>query len=205
MRLTSGFGKPAIQYLFSTTVDQLILKQKFSRLAHRDPLTNLVNRLMLSENVDIALKNLQTEQTELALHIVDLDYFKAANDTFGHLAGDAILKAVADRLTDLARNGDIVARIGGDEFVFIQVGIHHEEEAEMLARRIIRSLSTPYMIADQELRIGASIGIAVAPLHGLALEQLLARADDALYRSKQTRNRFTFASLQPVLERVAAG
>ena len=121
------------------------------------------------------------------------------------MAGDAILKAVADRLTDLARNGAIVARIGGDEFVFIQVGIHHEEEAEMLARRIIRSISAPYLIGDQELRIGSSIGIAIAPLHGLTLELLLGRADEALYRSKTTRNRFTFASLQPLLERVAAG
>src|SRR5262249_26498694 len=120
----------------------------------------------------------------LAFHCLDLDHFKAVNDSLGHPAGDALLKLVAERLTGMLRIGDTVARIGGDEFVVLQIGIRRQDEARLLAHRIVRTLSPPYVIDSQEVRIGASVGIALAPHDGVTLDRLAACADAALYQAK---------------------
>jgi diguanylate cyclase (GGDEF)-like protein len=121
----------------------------------------------------------------MALHLLDLDGFKAVNDTYGHPAGDLLLQEVARRMLATVRAGDTVARLGGDEFVIIQMGINQDSEAEMLARRLIRSLSAPYQINGETLRVSVSVGIALAPEQGRDLEHLIACADAALYRSKE--------------------
>jgi diguanylate cyclase len=102
------------------------------------------------------------------------------NDAFGHPVGDALLRAVSDRLSGLLRQGDVAARIGGDEFVVMQTGATHPGEAELLARRIVREIARPFSIEGQHLEIGTSIGYAVSPTHGQDLDTLLACADVAL-------------------------
>src|SRR6185312_15118160 len=110
---------------------------------------------------------------------------KLVNDNLGHAAGDALLKIVAERLTSISRIGDTVARVGGDEFVVLQVGIRHEDEASLLANRMARALSTPFTIRDREVGIGATVGIALAPRDGVSLDRLATCADAALYQAKR--------------------
>jgi diguanylate cyclase len=129
----------------------------------------------------------QTRRTGelLAFHYLDLDRFKIVNDVLGHSAGDALLQAVAERLESILRIGDSAARFGGDEFVVVQTGIRRPDEARLLAHRIIRTVSAPYSLDGQEARVGVSVGIALAPRHGLGLEGLASRADAALYEAKR--------------------
>ena len=120
----------------------------------------------------------------LALHCLDLDRFKSVNDTLGHPVGDALLKAVAHRLIGTIRDTDTVARLGGDEFAIIQVAPKSLEEVERVAKRIIAELSEPFIIGENTVSIGTSIGIAMAPPNGIDVEQLMKNADMALYRTK---------------------
>ena len=120
----------------------------------------------------------------VALHFLDLDGFKAINDRYGHPAGDALLEQVARRLEGMVRSDDVVARLGGDEFVVLQVDLSDESEAELLARRIIREISKPYLVDDISMSVSVSVGIATAPKLGVELERLLSCADAALYRAK---------------------
>ena len=198
-------GLDTISYNYVTTLEQLILKQRFANLAQRDPLTNLFNRHTLIETVEPAIERSHLTGEKIALHVLHLDHFKAANDRFGHPTGDELLKQVAQRLTELTRGDDIVVRLGGDEFVFVQRGVAKEQEAELLAQRILRSISRAYEIFGQDIRIGVSVGIAFAPTDGSSVSSLLAAADEALYRSKLSRNRFSFAShKQPLIQAVAS-
>jgi diguanylate cyclase (GGDEF)-like protein len=135
----------------------------------------------------------------LAVHCIDLDQFKAVNDTLGHPAGDALLCAVAERLRTCVRDGDTVARLGGDEFAVLQLGMQRPEEAGALARRIIEAASRPYEIEGQQVTIGASIGVAVAPGDGANPDQLLKHADLALYRAKAD-GRGTFRFFEPEMD-----
>jgi diguanylate cyclase (GGDEF)-like protein len=116
---------------------------------------------------------------------LDLDRFKAVNDTFGHPIGDALLQAVAGRLRGALRNGDVAARVGGDEFVLIQTGAQHLGEAELFARRIARAVAEPYSILGKHLLVGTSVGFAIYPEHGRDLDELMARADEALIHVKR--------------------
>src|SRR5262249_36982245 len=97
-------------------------------------------------------------------------------------------KLVAERLTSISRVGDTVARIGGDEFVVLQIGIRHKDEASLLANRIVRALSTPFTIGDREVSIGVTVGIALAPMDGVSLDRLATSADAALYQAKQKKD-----------------
>jgi diguanylate cyclase (GGDEF)-like protein len=189
-----------VSHLYVTTVDQLTLKQQFAELARQDPLTGLPNRLMLKEGVEAALVKNRRNRGVVALHSVDLDHFKEANDRFGHPVGDALLKAVAKRLTRLLREGDLIARLGGDEFILVQVGVNCREEADILARRAVRALSSPFVIDGHKIRIGGSVGIALAPHDGTTLEELLVTADGALYSAKRSRSSFAFVDDAPPLQ-----
>ena len=120
----------------------------------------------------------------LALHCVDLDLFKAVNDQYGHRAGDDLLQAVASRTSGTLQAADTVARIGGDEFVIIQTGVRDTGAAEALAKRVIRVLSEPFSLNGIHVRIGATIGIGLAPRDGMELAELSAHGDEALYQAK---------------------
>jgi diguanylate cyclase (GGDEF)-like protein len=142
----------------------------------------------------------QIHQNEMvAVHHLDLDQFKAVNDTFGHPAGDKLLKTVADRLLGLVRETDTVARMGGDEFVIVQVPVADPGDATSLAQRIIDLLGEPFDIDGQQVLIGVSIGIAVGPGDGLTPDKLLRNADLALYRAKGD-GRGTFRFFEPVMD-----
>ncbi len=156
---------------------------KIEHMAHHDALTDLANRVLLNERLEHALGCFQDTQM-VAVHHLDLDQFKAVNDTFGHHAGDKLLKIVAERLRALVRETDTIARMGGDEFVIVQAPIADPAEATTLAQQIIAWLSEPYDIDGQQAVVGTSIGVAVSPGDGLAPDKLLRNADLALYRAK---------------------
>ncbi|MBN9281432.1 MAG: EAL domain-containing protein, partial [Hyphomicrobium denitrificans] len=160
-------------------------EQKIHWLARHDPLTEIANRLQFHEALDEALRNLAPNQT-LALHWIDLDGFKAVNDTLGHPVGDALLKSVAKSLKRAVRKNDIVARLGGDEFAVLQSAsrVARKADAERMAQRLLKEICKPHDLGGQQVSCSASIGIAFAPLHGQTTEQLLKAADLALYKAK---------------------
>ncbi|AUW60180.1 GGDEF domain-containing protein [Sphingobium sp. SCG-1] len=173
----------SVQHLYAASVEHLTTKHDLAKLARFDPLTGLPNRLLLRESFQRSIKSaVPTDQ--LAVHYLDLDGFKSINDQHGHPAGDQILLEVARRLTSTIRAEDIACRLGGDEFILIQSNVQHSDEAELIARRVIKQVGEPYVIDGSEMRIGVSIGIAMAPANGIELERLISCADAALYRSK---------------------
>jgi diguanylate cyclase (GGDEF)-like protein len=171
---------------------------KIEYMAHHDSLTDLANRVLLNERLEHALGRIHGEEM-VAIHHIDLDQFKAVNDTFGHPAGDKLLKMVADRLRGVVRESDMIARMGGDEFVMVQAPIADPADATSLAQRVIKLISEPYDIDGQHTVIGASIGIAVGPGDGLSADKLLRNADLALYRAKGD-GRGTFRFFEPAMD-----
>jgi diguanylate cyclase (GGDEF)-like protein/PAS domain S-box-containing protein len=171
---------------------------KIEHMAHHDSLTDLANRVLLNERLERALGRFQGEQM-VAVHHLDLDQFKAVNDTFGHPAGDKLLKIVAERLRGLARESDTIARTGGDEFVIVQAPIADPADATSLAQQIIEWMSEPYDIDGHQAIVGASIGIAVSPGDGQTPDKLLRNADLALYRAKGD-GRGTFCFFEPAMD-----
>jgi diguanylate cyclase (GGDEF)-like protein len=172
---------------------------KIEYMAHHDALTDLANRILLNERLEHALGARIHREEIVAVHHLDLDQFKAVNDTFGHPAGDKLLKMVADRLRGLVRTSDTIARMGGDEFVIVQAPIKDPAEATSLAQNIIRSISEPFDIDGHQAVIGASVGIAVGPGDGLRPDKLLRNADLALYRAKGD-GRGVFRFFQPAMD-----
>ena len=168
---------------------------KIEYMAHHDALTELANRVLLNERLEQTLGR----EEMVAVHHLDLDQFKAVNDTFGHHAGDKLLKIVAERLRGLVRETDTIARMGGDEFVIVQAPIADPADATSLAQRVIDLLSEPYDIDDHQAVIGASIGISVGPGDGTTPDRLLRNADLALYRAKGD-GRGTFRFFEPVMD-----
>jgi diguanylate cyclase (GGDEF)-like protein len=156
---------------------------RIAHLAHHDALTNLPNRVLFREKLEEALAYARRGQS-LALLFLDLDQFKAVNDTLGHPVGDALLQAVAERLLGETRDTDTVARLGGDEFALIQAPIDKPTEAASFARRLNEILDVPFDVAGHQIVIGTSIGIAFAPQDSMDPDQLLKAADLALYRAK---------------------
>jgi diguanylate cyclase (GGDEF)-like protein len=161
-------------------------------LARHDVLTGLANRAEFNNRLDEASKRLKRNGGNLTVMMIDLDRFKAVNDTHGHLAGDQLLSEVARRLQSTVRETDVLARLGGDEFAVIQeAGADQREGAVALALRIIEAISAPFCLNGHEAQVGTSIGIAMAPENGVEPGELLKRADLALYNVKSRgRNDF---------------
>ena len=171
---------------------------KIEYMAHHDALTDLANRVLLNDRLEYALGRVQRGEM-LAVHHLDLDQFKAVNDTFGHPCGDKLLRIVAERLRGLVGEADTIARMGGDEFVIVQATIADPAEATSLAQRVIDALTEPYDIDGQQAVIGVSIGISVGPGDGSSPDKLLRNADLALYRAKSD-GRGTFRFFEPVMD-----
>lgn len=164
--------------------------EKVEWLARHDPLTGIANRFYFRESFEEALKVIDQDQA-VALHWIDLDYFKEVNDKLGHPVGDALLKAVAERLRSGIRKTDFLARLGGDEFAIIQMSVGRREQCEKLARRVMQGLSKPFHIFGHSVSLSASVGIVSAPEHGTAADELMMKADVALYDVKSSgRNGF---------------
>ncbi|GJD60938.1 GGDEF domain-containing protein [Methylobacterium frigidaeris] len=165
-----------------TAIRQIRLRLDMAALARSDALTGLANRLGLCE----AFGRLSgTEDDSVAIHCFDLDGFKLINDRYGHAAGDALLQELGARLRLLLEAPVLAARTGGDEFVVLQPGVRHAEEAEGLARRIVHALSAPYHLGGQTASVGLSLGFACAPSRAAGLDDLVRRADAASYAVKR--------------------
>jgi diguanylate cyclase (GGDEF)-like protein len=180
----AGLSIQTVAHLYRSAVEHHTARHDMAKLARTDALTGLSNRLLLREQFQDRAASAVRAKNLVALHYLDLDGFKAVNDRYGHPAGDTLLGQVARRLEEMVRADDVVARLGGDEFIVLQAGISEESEAEMLARRIIREVSKPYVIDNVSMSVSVSVGIATAPKLGLELERLLGCADAALYRAK---------------------
>ena len=167
---------------------------RIAHMARHDALTDLANRVLFREKMDEALTRLDRKKEGFNVFVFDLDLFKAVNDTLGHPVGDALLKAVAQRLRQTVRDIDTVGRLGGDEFAILQpVDKDQRQEAIALAGRLIKTIGAPYQIEGHQIVIGISIGIALAPADGTDATQLLKNADLALYRTKtEGRNDYRF-------------
>jgi diguanylate cyclase (GGDEF)-like protein len=177
---------------FDDVTERQLADERMAHLAHHDTLTNLPNRSMFRERLDQALS--EATIAPLAIFSLDLDRFKAVNDTFGHPAGDWLLKCVAARLQRCLRNEtDVVARFGGDEFAIIQFDIKDADDAERLAKRIVEVIGKPYRDKSRDMHVGMSLGIALYPDDGKDADTLLKNADMALYRGKsEGRNVYRF-------------
>ena len=167
---------------------------QISYAATHDALTGLANRAALQERMSEALAHMQQHQGTLTVYMLDLDGFKHVNDTLGHAAGDHLLKELAGRLKSSVRESDIVARLGGDEFAIIQTAAADQrEDAIALAVGLLELVATPFELDGQDVTVGTSIGIALAPANGTSAGELLKKADLALYKVKsEGRNGFSF-------------
>lgn len=156
---------------------------QIERMARSDSLTELPNRARFMERLRELLQPGATESS-LALLFIDLDHFKAVNDSLGHPVGDGLLRAASRRLAACVRQGDLVARLGGDEFAILQVGAPQPASAAALAERLVRDVAAPFDIAGHSVKVGVSIGIALSPCDCTEADELLKQADVALYRAK---------------------
>jgi diguanylate cyclase (GGDEF)-like protein len=177
------------------------LLEQVGHLAWHDALTGLPNRRLLEDRVDQELERAKRVKERSTMFFVDLDRYKKVNDTFGHAAGDELIRQVAWRLREVVRRQDTVARLGGDEFAILLPGLAELDAISQLAERMLDSLRAPYVIEGNEINTSASIGIATHPEHGESYDELLSHADEAMYRSKNL-GRDTF---QIFSEDLAAG
>jgi diguanylate cyclase (GGDEF)-like protein/PAS domain S-box-containing protein len=168
----------------SDVTEEVEARRRIEYLSQHDALTGLPNRTRLQEFLDGKLKAAPTQEHPLVMLCLDLDRFKPVNDLLGHSAGDQVLNEVSRRLAECVRSGDLVARIGGDEFVLIVTDVSSQDEVEALCRRLINSIEQPIVVDEQNVFVSASIGIAMAPVDANQATELLRYADIALYEAK---------------------
>jgi diguanylate cyclase (GGDEF)-like protein len=202
-------GRNLILATLRDITDRKRIEADLLRMARYDGLTGLANRVVFLERLGQAIARARRGSTQFSMLYLDLDHFKDVNDTLGHPLGDALLRAVADRLLDCVRKTDLVARFGGDEFAVLQEDVTVPESAEALAAKIRGSLSEPYLIEGNRIRSTVSIGIVPYSDDISGVEAVMMKADLALYRAKdEGRNRFRFHMSEldeKVRERVTIG
>ncbi len=192
--------RQANEHLVISTVQAQIMteevqkaKDKMGHMAHHDFLTDLPNRILLKERLVQAIALARRHGKKLAVLFIDLDRFKAINDSLGHAVGDTLLQLVAQRLQSSVRSTDTVSRQGGDEFVVLLSEVIDEKSADFFAEKISKALTASYALAEQDLHIGATIGISMYPEDGEDAETLILNADVAMYHAKNSgrgRNHF---------------
>jgi len=166
---------------------------EMSRLAQHDFLTGLPNRMLFNDRVAQAISLAERQSKQLAVLFVDLDHFKKINDSLGHVVGDKLLQSVAGRLVACIRRTDTVSRLGGDEFVILLSQVEHGEDAAFSARKILRVLAAPHIIDNKSLDINVSVGVSTYPSDGGNAEDLMNKADKAMYEAKRHgRNTYRF-------------
>jgi diguanylate cyclase (GGDEF)-like protein/PAS domain S-box-containing protein len=179
--------------IFSDISERKAAEARIAFLAHHDALTGLPNRLLLKDRMEQAIVHCERSGNKVALLFVDLDRFKAVNDTFGHPVGDALLRDTAQRLLACVRDSDTISRHGGDEFLVVLTDLQSSEVPAQIAGKIMAALGQPFHIETHEAAISASVGIAVYPEDGSDFGELLKKADIAMYHAKEAgRNAFRF-------------
>ncbi|SDT87789.1 diguanylate cyclase (GGDEF) domain-containing protein [Halopseudomonas salegens] len=168
------------------TAELAAVNARLERMAMQDPLTNLANRAALEQHIGEAMRRSQRRSEYLAVMLVDLDGFKQINDQLGHETGDAVLRCIAERMQETARESDFVARLGGDEFVLVAESILDRHQAAALAERFLDELSLPIELAGQSIAVGASIGITLTRSADPDMPSLLRQADNAMYKRKRS-------------------
>lgn len=161
------------------------LEERLSHAALHDALTGLANRVMFQDRLNRALESARRRDWQVGVLYLDLDGFKEVNDGHGHTAGDALLQQVARRLEDCVRAEDTVARFGGDEFGILLTAVRHAQDCERVADKMLHMLAQPYGLQGEEVRISASVGLALFPAHGADMRTLVIAADRAMYAAKQ--------------------
>ncbi|WP_441239314.1 bifunctional diguanylate cyclase/phosphodiesterase [Bradyrhizobium sp. 930_D9_N1_4] len=174
------------------------IEERITHLAHYDALTDLPNRTMFHEHLRAELAAIAGGE-EIAVHYIDIDEFKGVNDALGHLVGDELLKSVAASLSLCAGPTDFVARLGGDEFAIVQSAVTSLDQVNDLVARVFEAIRTPFDCMGHHLTTDASIGIALAPQHGTALDQILKNADMAMYAAKSAGRR-TYRFFEPEMD-----
>ena len=191
--ITKPIKWAVLKHRVKSVVAKVIAERKVQLLAYRDNLTGLPNRLLFADRLEQAVMRFERSRTSMALMLVDIDDFKLVNDSFGHEAGDKLIKAVGDLISKSLRRADTIARLGGDEFAVIIEGIDGPEDAISIADNLTTILEHNVRLDDQETYTSASIGIAVFPGDGKDARTLLKNADTAMFRAKENgRHCFQF-------------
>jgi diguanylate cyclase (GGDEF)-like protein len=178
--------------------ERTLAEQRITHLALYDALTDLPNRALFHERLKTELANIAPGE-QLAVHYIDIDEFKSVNDSLGHLIGDELLKSVAATLSRCVDASDFVARLGGDEFAIVQTKVRSTADVTELVKRVFDAIREPFECLGHQLSTDASIGIALAPEHGLDLDQILKNADLAMYAAKAAGRR-TYRFFEPDMD-----
>lgn len=183
-----------IQHYVSLFTDITTMKehqQQLEHIAHYDALTNLPNRVLLSDRLQQAMVQAGRQGKQLAVIYLDLDGFKVVNDTYGHNVGDDLLIMLAKNMKEALREGDTMARLGGDEFVAVLVDLEEHQDCEPVIERLLKAASSPIQVGDIVLQVSASIGVTFYPQEGVDADQLMRQSDQAMYLAKQSgKNRY---------------
>lgn len=190
-------GPGRIATLFEEITERKKSEEQIQHMAYFDALTGLPNRSLMLDRLNRAIARSTRDQSTLAILFLDLDRFKAVNDTLGHSTGDMLLIEVSQRLRSFVRTSDTLARLGGDEFVVIVSDLDKEVNAAHIAQKLIDSLAAPFRISGHELHITTSIGVAIFPEDGVTAEVLIKNADMAMYAAKESgRNNYNYYSAE---------
>ncbi len=192
--IESGSGS-TLEGILLDISDRKRAEEEVAYRAYHDPLTDLPNRALFLDRLTVAVAHAERQQRRLAIMFLDVDDLKMVNDTLGHGTGDELLSRLAQRLSEMVRRGDTVARVGGDEFLILLPDVHGEQDASQIAQKVLERVAAPFVVHGEELHVTASLGVAVYPTDGVDAETLIRNADGAMYRVKERGgNRFQLSS-----------
>ncbi len=193
LQLSQTESSPVFVAIIQDITERRQSEERLHHLAHYDTLTNLPNRVLLHDRLNQAMREADRRERLVGVMFLDLDHFKVINDTLGHDIGDGLLKVVAERLAICLRPGDIVSRLGGDEFTIALANVAHVDDVTRVAQKILDQFISPFRIGGRDLFISPSIGITLYPLDEKDAASLLKDADIAMYRAKELgRNRYQY-------------